>query len=218
MSISSLAASLIIIFAGQSSALTETLRVEKQRLNDCLNKIEVAPEEAYEDALAWLNEGARPNARYCAALSLSALGHHGEAASRLEALAQQKSSATLSERAVFLTQAGNAWLAAGLTEESILALTNALKINKTDPDLYKDRAAAFLAAERPVQALNDLNEALTFNPVDPEAYRMRALSYLLQNAHDYAMQDIETSMRYDGQNIDTLLLRGEIREAMRKSR
>ena len=218
MSVSVIAAAFIAVFVGQSSAITDTLREEKQRLSDCLEKIETAPEEAYEDALAWLNEGARPNARYCAALSLSALGLHGEAASRLEALAQQKSSVTLGDRAVFLTQAGNAWLAAGLTEESILALSNALKINKTDPDLYKDRAAAFLAAERPHQALEDLNQALTFNPADAEAYRLRALSYLQQDAHDYALQDIETSRRYDPQNIDTLVLRGEIREAMRKSR
>ena len=30
--------------------------------------------------------------------------------------------------------------------------------------------------------------------------------------------DIEASMRYDPENIDTLLLRGEIREAKRKGR
>lgn len=208
----------IAVFVGQPSAITDTLRAEQQRLNTCLEKIETDPSEAYEDALAWLNEGARPNARYCAALGLSALGYHSEAASRLEALAQLKGSGTLAERAVFLTQAGNAWLAAGLTDESILAFSNALKMRKTDPELYKDRAAAYLAAGRNVEALKDLEEALTYNPADAEAYRMRALSYLQQDQHNLALQDIETSRRYDPENIDTLLLRGEIREAMRTGR
>lgn len=206
------------ILVGQPSAISDTLRDEQQRLNTCLETIEVDPSEAYEDALAWLNEGARPNARYCAALSLSALGYHSEAATRLEELAQLKGSGTLTERAVFLTQAGNAWLAAGLTDESILAFSNALKIRKSDPELYKDRAAAYLAAERNVEAQQDLDEALTLNLSDAEAYRMRALSYLQQDQHDLALQDIEASRRIEPENIDTLLLRGEIREAMRKDR
>ena len=218
MSFSSIAAALVLVVVGQSSAITETLRDEQQRLNACLTKIDTAPSEAYEDALAWLNEGARPNARYCAALSLSALGHHAEAAARLEGLAHEKGAGTLSQRAVFLTQAGNAWLAAGLEAESITAFTNALKISKTDPDLYKDRAAAYLSGKRAVEAMNDLNSALVINPVDAETYRMRALSYLQQESYELALQDIGTSLRYDPENIYTLLLRGEIREAMRKSR
>jgi len=218
MPFSAIATAIFTIFVGQTSAITDTLRQERQRLNACVHKTETAPEEAYEDALAWLNEGARPGARYCAALSLSALGHHEEAASRLEALAKQKGSGTLPERAVYLTQAGNAWLSAGLFEESIQSFTDALKINRTDPDLYKDRAAAYLAANRPAQALQDLEEALTIKPVDAEAYRMRALSYLQQDAYNSAFENIELSRRYDPENLDTLLLRGEIREAMRKGR
>ena len=204
---------------GQSSAITDTIRAEQQRLNACIEKTDRSdPDEAYEDALAWLNEGARPNAQYCAALSLSALGHHAEAAIRLEALSQLEGSASLGERAVFLTQAGNAWLAGGLADESILAFTNALKLRKTDPEIFKDRAAAYIAADRNFEATQDLNQALTLSPIDAEAYRMRALSYLQQDAYDLALRDIEASMRYDPENIDTLLLRGEIREAKRKGR
>ena len=217
MFISAITAAFISVILGQSSAITDTIRAEKQRLNLCIEKTETNPSDAYEDALAWLNEGGRPSAQYCAALSLSALGYHAEAAVRLEALSEQQGSGTLGERAVFLTQAGNAWLAAGLADESILAFSNALKLRKTDPELYKDRAAALMAAERDFEATLDLNQALTFNPVDAEAYRMRALSYLQQDAHDLALRDIEASMRYDPKNIDTLLLRGEIREAQRKS-
>ena len=215
MPFSSVATAILVVLIGQTSAITETLREEKQRLNDCIQKIETAPEEAYEDALAWLHEGSRPNAHYCAALSLSALGHHEEAAARLEALAQQKGPATLTERAVFLTQAGNAWLSAGLVDEAIQSFSDALKINRNDPDLFKDRAAAHLAAEQPVQALTDLEEALNIRPVDAEAYKLRALAYLQQDSYDSALESIELSRRYDPENIDTLVLRGEIREAKR---
>ena len=216
MTFSAFMAAIFVFAVGQPSALTETLRAEKQRLNVCLQKIDTDPAEAYEDALAWLNEGARPNARYCAALSLSALGHHAEAAVRLEELAQQKGGGTLAERAVFLTQAGNAWFAAGQANEAILALSNAMKIRKSDPNLFKDRAIAYLAADRSFEATEDLNQALVFNPRDPEAYRLRALAYLQQKAYHSALQDIENSRRYDPENIETLLLRGEIKEALRK--
>lgn len=216
MSFSAFVAAIFTLIIGQSSALTDTLRVEKQRLNACLEKIDIDPKDAYEDALAWLNEGGRPNARYCAALSLSALGHHAEAAARLEELAQQKGAGTLAERAIFLTQAGNAWLASGQADAAILTLSNAIKIRASDPELFKDRAIAYLAADRGFEATEDLNQALLFNPVDAEAYRLRALSYLQQKAYDSALQDVENSRRYDPENIDTLLLRGEIKEAMRK--
>ena len=216
MTISAIVVAFMGVILAQPSAITDTLRAEKQRLNACIEKTETNPGEAYEDALAWLNEGARPNAQYCAALSLSALGHHAEAAIRLETLSKLEGAGTLGERAVFLTQAGNAWLAAGLANESILAFTNALKLRKTDPELFKDRAAALIAADRSFEATLDLNQALSFNPVDAEAYRMRALSYFQQDAYDLALQDIDSSMRHEPANIDTLLLRGEIREAKRK--
>jgi len=216
MSFSAIFAVIFTIVIGQSSAITDSLRDERDRLNACINKLDTAPEEAYEDALAWLNEGARPAAKYCAALGLSALGHHSEAATRLEELAQLEGAGTLGERAVYLAQAGNAWLSAGFADESILAFTNALKISRADPELFKDRAAAYLTAERPVHALGDLDEALTLNPADGEAYRMRALAYFQQEALESALNDIELSRRYDPENIDTLLLRGEIREALRK--
>lgn len=209
-------AAVFTIIIGQPSAITESLREERARLNACINKIDAAPDEAYEDALAWLNEGGRPAAQYCAALGLSALGHHQEAAIRLETLAKLEGSGTLGERAVYLTQAGNAWLSAGRVEESIQSFTDALKISRSDPELFKDRAAAYLAANRPVQALDDLNEALSLYPVDGEAFKLRALAYFQQDAYDLALQDIEESRRFDPENIDTLLLRGEVREAMRQ--
>ena len=92
MSFSAVTAAFLSVVLGQSSAITDTIRAEQQRLNACIEKTESDPDEAYEDALAWLNEGARPNAQYCAALSLSALGHHAEAAIRLEALSQLEGS------------------------------------------------------------------------------------------------------------------------------
>jgi len=209
-----IAASLFVMLTGQT-AVADTLRDEQVRLNACIQRIESDPVEAYEDGLAWMNEGARPAARYCTALALAALGKNREAAARLEELANLEGSGTLATRAVFLTQAGNAWLAAGLPDEAIVTLTNALKLRRTDPALFKDRAAAFILAKRWRESLEDLNEALVLNPADAEAYRLRALSYLQQDRPDYALADIETSLRYDGENIETLLLRGQVNEAIR---
>jgi hypothetical protein len=44
---------------------------------------------------------------------------------------------------------------------------------------------------------------------------MRAEVHLSKDALDLAMKDVEASMAADPKNIDTLLVRGRVREAMR---
>lgn len=188
---------------------------EQQRLSACLQMQEEAPEEAYEDGLAWLMEGNRPAARYCTATSLITLGKFVDGATRLEELATAPDGGSVEDRAIYLAQAGNAWLLAGLPEEAIIALTDAMKFNANDPGLFIDRARAKLAIEKWADGEADLDQAIAIQPGDIDAYILRGEARLRQDRYDEAMDDVLQARALDETNIEALLLRGRIREEKR---
>ena len=199
------------------TASADIAQAEQARLEACLVKAETEPEEAYEDSLAWLSSGNRPRARYCNAVSLLALDRLEEGAARLEALATAPDAIAVEDRTLYLVQAGNAWLSANYPDAAIVALTDALKLEKEDPNVYKDRAAAYLAVERWIEGVDDLNKALELSPSDAEALSLRARAHLATENLRAAKADMEEALIYDPENLQILVLRGEIREAIRLS-
>ena len=212
--------SLIAMAAGaaiflQQSAGAEIAAAEAAKLEACVAKIETAPEEAYEDGLAWTFEGNRPGARQCTALALIALGNVEEGAVRLENLSMASDGGTMEQRAVYLSQAGNAWLQIGAAEAAAVSFSEALRLAPGENDLLLDRATAYMLIDKWDEAMSDLNTAIANSPGDAIAHQMRAEIHLNKDALDLAMKDVETSMAADPKNIDTLLVRGRVREAMR---
>ncbi|MAN46718.1 MAG: hypothetical protein GYB49_12855 [Alphaproteobacteria bacterium] len=204
------------LFLSQSATARLDTR-EAERLEACVAKIEVDAEEAYEDGLAWTYQGNRPGARQCTALALIALGRADEGAARLENLANAVDGGTLEQRAEYLTQAGNAWLQAGAPEAAELTLTNALKLKPNVPDLLIDRASAYLLQEKWAEAEADLDKAISLQPGHATAHQFRAEARLNLDKLDPAMADVEAAMAADPENVDTLVLRGRVREAKRLS-
>lgn len=201
------------VMLGGFTTAEEIAIEEQEKLNACLQKLDEAPSEAYEDGLAWLSEGNRPGARYCTAMALIELGETAEGAFRLEALANAPDGGSLEDRALYLAQAGNAWLASNLPEEALLTLNNAIRLNPEDPDLLIDRARAHLLMENWVLGETDLTDALERQPGAFDAYLLRAETRLRQNRLDEAMNDVLQARAIDPENIEALLLRGRIREA-----
>lgn len=199
------------------SASADIARAETERLRACIEKTETAPEEAFEDSLAWLSNGNRPKARYCNAVSLLALNRLEEGAARLEALATAPDAIELQDRVLYLAQAGNAWLAGNYPDAAIIALSEALKLEQDDPEIYKDRAAAYLAVERWLEGVDDLNAALELMPNDAEALSLRARAHLATENLSAAKADMEEALSIEPENIDILVLRGDVREAIRLS-
>lgn len=188
---------------------------EAARLADCLSLVESDPEAAYEDGLAWLSAGGRPGARHCTAVALIALGHPDEGAARLEDLANAPDAGGLEERRTYLSKAGNAWLLAGAPEAALVTIDNALKLAPGDPGLLIDRASANLSMERWQQAAGDLDTVLDERPSDPQALGLRARALKELGRYDAALADVEAARTGAPDNIDLLVLRGDIREAAR---
>src|SRR5436305_6165310 len=66
---------------------------------DCVAAIAKKPDDAFEMALAWRDHGGGLPAEQCAALALLSLDQPGEAASRLDALAQRADAGAAAQRA-----------------------------------------------------------------------------------------------------------------------
>lgn len=209
-----LAMALAILPVSQS-AIANIERAEQERLNACIDQVDADAEQAYEDSLRWLGEGARPAARYCNALAIIGLGNYKEGAARLEELAVAPDAGGEADRALYLAQSGNAWLSAGYPDAAITTLTNALKLAPTDADVRTDRAAAYLMVEEWQPAVDDLDLALSRYPNDLEALRLRARAHLNLQDLEKAEADMSRAMFLDARDIDTLVLRGDIREAKR---
>ena len=124
---------------------------------------------------------------------------------------------TIEQRAEYLTQSGNAWLQAGAPEAAIVTFTNALKLKPGVPDLLVDRASAHLMLGNWEDAKSDLDSALSRAPSMAIARQLRAEAHLNLDQLDLAMTDIDAAMAADPENIDTLVLRGRVREAIRLS-
>jgi len=211
--------SLIAFAAGavlmMQSVGAEIAKAEEARLEACVAKIETDPENAYEDGLAWSFEGNRPGARQCTALALIALGNYENGAQRLQALATAPDAGTMEQRAVYLSQAGQAWMMAGAAEAAAMSFSEALKLAPGTVELLMDRASAYILTEKWDEALSDLDYALASSPGFGPAYQLRAEVHLNKKRYDLALRDVQAAMEADPKNIDTLLVRGRVREAIR---
>ncbi len=197
----------------QSSAGSQS---PSARLDACIEKTDSDPEGAYEDALAWMNFGAPPYARHCAAIALIALKQYAEGAIRLEELANADDSGGLDARRIYLTQAGNAWLLAAAPEAALVTLNNALKLAPRDAALRKDIGRAHLLMKSWESAGKAFDEAIELSPGDGEALGLRGRALLEMDRLVEAWADVEASLAAEPTRIETLVLRGDVREAMRR--
>ncbi|MCA8900864.1 MAG: hypothetical protein KDA53_06390 [Hyphomonas sp.] len=203
------------LLALMQSAGEKLAAAEADRLGACLERIERDPDGAYEDGLAWSFEGNRPGARQCTALALIALGHVQDGAERLVNLANSSDGGTMEQRAAYLSQAGNAFIEAGAAEQALTAFDGALKIAPDAPELLVDRAGAHLLLAQYDEAIDDLDGALARTPGMGPAYHLRGEAWLAKGYLEKAMDDVLAAMAADPENIDTLVLRGRVREAQR---
>lgn len=187
----------------------------EKRHEACLEKIAEDAELAYEEAMIWQSDGGGRRARHCVAMTLFALGHPDEAAFRLDKLAKSPDGGTSEMRVDFYVEAADMWMNANLPRKAYDSATAGLALANDDVDLRIARARAYAGLDRWDYAETDLSNALVFEPENARALRYRADARKRQGKLDLAKADIEKAMIFDGKNIDTLLVRGEINEAIR---
>lgn len=176
----------------------------------CLDTARLYPEQGVEFAGRWVGLGGGAPARHCQAVALMGLREYGEAATRLEELAE-KSKQTNEIRAGMLALAGQSWLLNGDNERAYAAQTAALKLMPGDVKLLLDRALTLAEAKNYWESIDDLNAAITADPKNADAYAFRASAYRMVSADDLAMDDAERALGLDANNLSGLLERGILR-------
>lgn len=183
---------------------------EAERYQNCMAMIERNAEAAFDEAIAWRDLGAAAPARHCAAAALLQLGYYKEAATRLEALAQDPL-LDASHKPAILRQAGEAWLGAGDPERAYAALTSGIGLNDGDASLWIDRGIVLAEMGLLDEAIDDLSRAITLAPLNPTAWLLRGSAYRLLEQFPLAETDIAEALRLDPSDLGAYLERGNLR-------
>lgn len=178
-----------------------------QEYKACLTLAKKNPEAGWEEALAWQSLGGGEAARHCAAVALIGLGKYGEAASRLETLANE-SVREDSARAEMLAQAGQAWLLEGNILRADSAQRGALILAPGNPDLLLDHAVLLAQVNHYAEAVDVLSAVLRAQPNRVEALTLRGTAFRFLNNIPGAADDINQALKLDPDFPDALLERG----------
>ena len=197
--------------------------VDAERYEACLSTIDQDPEAAMESGLAWRAQGGGWSADHCIALSVIANGQFGEGAMRLERTAEGATGAGDQVRAVMFGQAGDAWLVARDSDKAMTAFTRGRYFAPSDAGLALGQAEAALeledwamveaAAGEAISLDETLADVLSFvhqQPTPADAWHLRGRAKLEQGDLDGAREDMEQARQLDPENIEALILRGDI--------
>jgi tetratricopeptide (TPR) repeat protein len=199
-------------------ALADVDPRDSARLQACIAKIDVAPLEAYEDALVWRSQSGGVYAEQCLALAKIANGEIATGAARLAALASAPDAGDSDQRALLLAKSANAWLMIEEYDPALRAISAALVLKPGEVDLLIDRARTFAGQRQWSKAQEDLTLALSKRPADTLIFRLRAEAYLQQANYDAAQQDVSEALRLSPRDIETHVVRGRVSEARRLGR
>lgn len=189
------------------------------RHETCLRLVGENAELAYEEALTWRHQGGGWPAEHCVSLALIALDQAEAGAARLRAAAEGAITATDASRAIMFGQAGDGFLTAEAPGEARAAFERGLDFAPSDSGLQRGAAQAALALEDYAGAERAASAALSSAAAPSgraDALRLRALARLMLGRPGDALEDVEAARAAAPENIEILVLRGRINEAIRQ--
>lgn len=197
----------VTIFSGPAAA--EVID-GPQEYRNCFILAKAKPEQGWEEALAWQSLGGGEAARHCGAVALIGLGKYGEAATRLETLANESVRAD-NVRGEMLAQAGQAWMLLGNVQRADAAQRSALILSPGNPDILLDQAMLMAQIHHYNEAVEVLSQVLRAQPNRVEAMTLRAAAFRYLDNIPGAEDDIATALKLDPDFSDALLERGILR-------
>lgn len=183
------------------------------RYDECLRKVEQAPEEGLTEALQWRDLGGGAPARHCVAMGLAATGHEDMAAARLEELAAEVGSHDRVIAADLMAQGAALWSITGQDPRALAALDKAIGWNGDKATLHLDRAHVLSGMERFREADEAVTRALELDDLSAEAYALRGMIRRELNQRDSAEDDIAMALALDPEQPYALIQRALQRAA-----
>lgn len=216
-----MAGALTVATSTMASAQESTMRVsdalgiDAERYEACLMEIDDDPERAMETGRIWKAQGGGWSADHCIALAVVASGTYSEGASRLMSAAESAVNVHDQIRAVMMGQAGDAWLAAGDETAALSAFTRGRFFAPTDAGLALGQAEAALEMEDWAMVEAAAEEAIALDAALADAWRLRGRARLARSDFDGAQADMEQARALAPEDINVLVLRGDILNARR---
>jgi tetratricopeptide (TPR) repeat protein len=168
----------------------ETSAEARGEYDRCLARAARDPEGAYEDAMNWARaRGGGDPALHCAAIALYAQSSFRMSAAAFTELAETTRDRRPGIRANLVSQAGHAWMIAGVPANALAAFDAALDIAPDEAIFHADRAEALSALGQDWDAIDALNRASELEPRRGETYAMRAAAYRKVDTLDLALED-----------------------------
>lgn len=219
------------LFVPSVALAQESSRFEQEQKNyeNCLAFSRTDPAAAYDIALTWRDTGGALPARHCVALALAALGHYGEAAAELEAMAgdlargigwpfaEQGFHLSPGMLADIYAQAGNAWLLADDPNQAVEVFTLGLGVvanqSRANAELLIDRARAQASIGDYEQVIEDLHLAQTMVDESAALYVLEASAFRSLKQYTEAGVALDKAFGLEPGNREGLLERGNLRRA-----
>ncbi|TAD88533.1 MAG: hypothetical protein EAZ99_13145 [Alphaproteobacteria bacterium] len=195
-----------VALVGSGPAVAQRISAEAE-YQQCMALVQRDPAAAFERASSFALQGGGFPARHCAASALVRLRRHGEAAQRLEGLAQDVGRTRPTLGAEILAQAATSWQAADQPERAAGVIEAGLRLDQFNVDLRFERALLHAEAKRWVEAADDLTVIIQRLPRRLDVLVLRATAYRNASLGELAEQDIATALRLEPGNPEALVER-----------
>ncbi|NHK28507.1 hypothetical protein FF098_011370 [Parvularcula flava] len=183
------------------------------RYGDCVAALDTDPEAGRAAALRWVTDGGGPPAIHCAALADLAMDLPRVGARRLYALAEDLREEDPGMAARLYAQSAQAWLAGDEPENALIPLEKAYGLAPRSPELHLMAAPVYAGAQRWGQTKRVLDLLESENRLNANGYTLRAKAKQMLADYEGAAADIRTALRQEPDNIDALIIRGELIQA-----
>lgn len=183
------------------------------RYAECVAAVDANPEEGRRQALRWITDGGGDPAMHCAAVADIAVGLPRVGGRRLMSLAEAATTTDPGLAARLYAQAAQAWVN-GNEEMKALEAINAAYAQAPDaPALHLMAASVYAGIERWGHTKRVLDLAAETAPLNSQALALRGKAKQMLADYEGAAKDVRSALNLDPDNIDALLLRGELVQA-----
>lgn len=177
---------------------------------DCIARIEASAEDGRRAALRWITDGGGKPARHCAAIADLAADLPRLAGSRLYRLAEEETPTDPLLAARLFAQAADAFLAAGEDKTALGMIDEAYALAPNALELHIIAARIYAGTGRWGLSKRALDNAEALAPLDAPSYVLRGRANQTLADYDAAAEDVRNALNLNPDNIDALLLRGEL--------
>ena len=202
----------IALFWIAGSAAAQELSVDPD-YQACVERIEQDPATGRYEALRWISDGGGDPAVYCAAVADLAMDLPRLAGGRLQTLAEKNRTLDPYLSARLYVQAAQAWAAGNETDLALAAINEADRMAPGALEVKLLSAPVYAELGRWGLVKRNLDEAEQIEPLTAPALVLRSRARLQLLDQEGAASDLQQALNLQPDNIDGLILRGELAQS-----